>query len=201
MSWIETIPYERSTGKLRALYDRIRGPGGAIDNILRVHGLRPHTLEGHMSLYKNVLHHSGNRLPKWLLETLGVYVSLLNRCDYCVEHHWEGVRRLVRNDERAGAIREALESGELEPLFQGRELAALRYARELTECPAGVHEGSINLLRQASLDDGEILEINQVVSYFAYANRTVLGLGVTTRGDVLGLSPGDSEDPASWSHG
>jgi uncharacterized protein YciW len=86
-------------------------------------------------------------------------------------------------------------------VFQGRELAALRYARELTEYPAGVHEGSITLLRQAPLDDGEILEIKQVVSYFAYANRTVLGLGLTTRGDVLGLSPGDSEGPASWSHG
>ncbi len=56
-------------------------------------------------------------------------------------------------------------------------------------------------LRQAGLGDGEILEINQVVSYFAYANRTVLGLGVSTRGDALGLSPGDSERPDDWRHG
>ena len=27
-----------------------------------------------------------------------------------------------------------------------------------------------------------------------------VGLGVTTQGDVLGLSPGDSEDPANWRH-
>jgi hypothetical protein len=40
-----------------------------------------------------------------------------------------------------------------------------------------------------------------VVSYFAYANRTVLGLGVNTDGDVLGLSPGDNDDPDNWSHG
>lgn len=37
MSWIGTVPYEQSTGTLRTLYDRVRGPGGAIDNILRVH--------------------------------------------------------------------------------------------------------------------------------------------------------------------
>lgn len=200
MSWIETVPYEQSTGKLRKLFERVRGPGDAIDNILRVHSLRPHTLEGHMALYKNVLHHSGNRLPKWLLETLGVYVSLLNRCDYCVEHHYEGLRRLLGDDQRAGAIRAALRRGEPEAEFQGRELAALRYARELTENPAGVHRGLITLLRDAGLEDGEILEINQVVSYFAYANRTVLGLGVTTEGDVLGLSPGDSDDPENWGH-
>jgi uncharacterized protein YciW len=56
-------------------------------------------------------------------------------------------------------------------------------------------------LREAGLDDGEILEVNQVVSYFAYANRTVLGLGVDTTGDALGLSPGNSESPDDWGHG
>jgi hypothetical protein len=50
------------------------------------------------------------------------------------------------------------------------------------------------------MDDGEILEVNQVTAYFAYANRTVLGLGVTTEGDVLGLSPNDSDDPLNWTH-
>ena len=59
----------------------------------------------------------------------------------------------------------------------------------------------VDALRTAGLDDGEILEVNQVTSYFAYANRTVLGLGVDTQGDVLGLSPGDSGDPNNWSHG
>ena len=56
-------------------------------------------------------------------------------------------------------------------------------------------------MRDAGLDDGEILEVNQVTAYFSYANRTVLGLGVNTKGDILGLSPGDSSDPDNWSHG
>ncbi|WP_425387758.1 hypothetical protein [Deinococcus peraridilitoris] len=55
-------------------------------------------------------------------------------------------------------------------------------------------------MRAAGVDDGEILEVNQVVSYFAYANRTVLGFGVTTQRDILGLSPGDSDDPDNWSY-
>jgi uncharacterized protein YciW len=37
-------------------------------------------------------------------------------------------------------------------------------------------------MRAAGLTDGEILEVNQVAAYFAYANRTVSGLGVTTHG-------------------
>jgi uncharacterized protein YciW len=55
-------------------------------------------------------------------------------------------------------------------------------------------------MRAAGLDDGRILEVNQVVAYFAYANRTVQGLGVTTAGDVLGLSPADSDDAGAWGH-
>lgn len=33
-------------------------------------------------------------------------------------------------------------------------------------------------LRAAGLDDGQILEANQVIAYFAYVNRVVDGLGV-----------------------
>ena len=46
-----------------------------------------------------------------------------------------------------------------------------------------------------------ISEVNQLVSYFAYAKRTVLGLGVSTHGGVLSLSPGDNDYPGNWSHG
>ena len=55
-------------------------------------------------------------------------------------------------------------------------------------------------MRRAGLDDGQILEVNQVTAYFCYANRTVLGLGIDTVGDIVGLSPGDSTDPENWSH-
>ena len=46
-------------------------------------------------------------------------------------------------------------------------------------------------------EDGEILEVNQVAAYFAYANRTVTGLGVSTEGEKLGLSPDDGD---GWEH-
>ena len=100
-SWIQTISYKQATGKLKAIYERVKGPHNDIDNILLAHSLRPHTLEGHMAIYKSVLHHNGNRLPTSLLETLGVYVSLLNGCDYCVQHHFAGLKRLLANDARA----------------------------------------------------------------------------------------------------
>ena len=46
--WIRTISYEASEGKLKNLYDRIKGADDNIDNIMLSHSLRPHTLEAHM---------------------------------------------------------------------------------------------------------------------------------------------------------
>lgn len=200
MTWIATIAYERSTGRLRQLYDRIKGPVGAIDNIMVAHSLRPHSMDGHMALYKNVLHHNGNSLPKWFLESLGVLVSAMNGCAYCVDHHYAGLRRLLADDARAKAIRRAIETGRFVEAFGDREAEALRYAAKLTNSPSTMNESDVASLRDAGYDDGEILEINQVAAYFAYANRTVLGLGVNTDGDILGLSPGDSARPDDWSH-
>ena len=200
MTWITTIPYREAAGRLLKLYDRVKGPDDNVDNIMMAHSLRPHSMEGHMALYKNVLHHSANSLPKSLLETLGVYVSLLNGCGYCVEHHFQGLQRLLGDEARGNAIRAALEAKRPEQALEGRDLAAARYAQTLTVDPTTMDETAIAALRDAGLADGEILEINQVVAYFAYANRTVLGLGINTEGDEIGLSPNDSDDPDNWSH-
>jgi uncharacterized peroxidase-related enzyme len=201
MSWIETVSYEDSEGELRKLYDRIKGPDDNVDNIMLAHSLRPHSMQGHMTLYKYVLHHPRNTLPKAYLEAIGVYVSSLNNCAYCVEHHFSGMARLINDSERCAAIRRALESRRPEDAFSGAELAGLQYAAQLTTAADRLTEDDIGVLREAGLEDGEILEINQVTAYFGYANRTVLGLGVSTSGDIIGLSPGDSQDPDNWSHG
>jgi uncharacterized peroxidase-related enzyme len=167
---------------------------------MMAHSLRPHSMEGHMSLYKYVLHHPRNALPKSYLETIGVYVSLLNQCRYCIDHHYSGLIRLLQDDERAVTIRSALDDKNPAAAFNGKELAGLEYVEKLTMNAAAMSASDIEALREAGFDDGEILEINQVAAYFAYANRMVLGLGINTEGDDIGLSPGDNSDPDNWSH-
>ena len=201
MPWITTIPFDAATGKLRTLYERITGPGNNVDNIMMMHSLRPHSMEGHMALYKNVLHHHENEIPKWFLEALGVWCSSLNACAYCVEHHFAGMKRLMRDGARADALRGAIETQDIAAMpLDSREQAAMRYAERLTKSPDEVDEMDVKALRMAGWDDGEILEINQVTAYFAYANRTVLGLGCSTEGDIIGLSPNNNDDPEDWGH-
>jgi uncharacterized peroxidase-related enzyme len=201
MSWIKTIGYEKADSKLKALYDRVKGPNNNIDNIMMMHSLRPHSMEGHMAIYKYVLHHRDNTIDKWFLETLGVWVSTLNKCDYCVEHHFAGLKRLLNDDAKANQIRSAIDTNNIEnaPL-ENRQKTAMEYARKLTNNPGSIREESIEKLRADGFTDGEILEINQVCAYFSYANRTVLGLGCSTKGDVLGLSPNNNNDPNDWGH-
>ena len=201
MSWIKTIPYTEATGKLKKLYDRVKGPDDNVDNIMMSHSLRPHTMEGHMAIYKYVLHHTGNTLPKWFLELVGVWVSALNECDYCVEHHFAGMKRLLEDDARADELLEAIKDGDVDvaPLDEAEKMA-LGYAAMLTLTPSKISEKIIDAMRNAGFEDGQILEINQVTAYFNYANRTVLGLGCSTEGDVIGLSPNNSDDPDDWNH-
>ena len=201
MNWISTISYQDASGKLRRLYDRVKGPDDNIDNIMMLHSLRPHTMEGHMAIYKSVLHHTRNTLPKWYLETIGVWVSSLNHCDYCVEHHFAGLKRLLDDDHRAGTLRAAIEARNIDaaPLDDFQKLG-LVYAQQLTMSPAALTEDTVIQLRSSGFSEGEILEINQVTAYFNYANRTALGLGCSTAGDILGLSPNNSNNPDDWSH-
>ena len=194
MAWIKTINYENADSRLKKLYDRIKGPNNNIDNILMVHSLRP------QALYKNVLHNSNNTLPKWYLESIGVYVSHLNNCSYCVEHHFSGLKKLLNDDVKSDEFLKAVKTDSFDSYFDNKYLAGMDYAKKLTINPDSVEKSDIENLQTLAFTDDEILEINQVTSYFNYANRTVLGLGVNTDGDILGLSPNESSDPDNWQH-
>lgn len=200
MSWIKVIKINEAEAPLKRLYKKVTGPNNKVDNILAIHSLRPHSLVGHMALYKNVLHNSNNTLPKWYLETAGVYVSYLNKCNYCVEHHFAGLKRLLNDNTRADLIFKGIESNNFENHLENKFIKGLQYAKQLTLNPISLTETIIAGLRISGFTDGEILELNQVTSYFNYVNRTVLGLGVSLNGDVLGLSPNNSDDPDNWSH-
>ena len=200
MSWIKVIPFEEASGKLKSIYNKIKGPNDQIDNVLSIHSLRPHTLTGHMSIYKNTLHHSNNTFPNWFLELLGTYTSYINDCNYCYEHHFAGMKRFLKDDEKAASFRIHIENDTLDDILSEKESALFQYAKRLTLQLSDVNEADVTRLKSLGYDDGEILEVNQVIAYFNYANRTVMGLGVNTNNEVLGLSPSNKDDESAWDH-
>jgi uncharacterized peroxidase-related enzyme len=200
MAWIKTINYAEADTRLKKIYNRVKGPNNNIDNVLSIHSLRPHSLVGHMTLYKSVLHNSNNQLPKWYLESIGVYVSFLNKCDYCVQHHFTGLKRLLNDDKKAKEFWKAVQNGLLNQYFDECYFEGINYARKLTLTLEEVKQDDIERLKTKGFSEGEILEINQVTSYFNYVNRMVVGLGVNIKGDILGLSPNENDNPSNWEH-
>ena len=185
-TWIEMLSMENATGSLKEAYDLAKTPAGTVDNVMRIHSQRPHTMVGHLTLYRSVLHHQDNSLPLWFLEAVGVFTSLLNNCEYSFKHHCTNMRRLLKDDERFAAIATALRGQAPEAAFSGKKLALMRYTEKLTISPGKVEATDLEAAKSAGATDGEILEVNQVCAYFCYSNRTINGLGVTLSGDTVG---------------
>ena len=55
----------------------------------------------------------------------------------------------------------------------------LDYTAKLTKTPWDMVEADVIALRDCSFDDRAILDIAQVVAYYAYVNRIADGLGVS----------------------
>ena len=177
---------EEADDELLEVLRLARTPHGTVDNVMRVHSLRPNTMKGHVILYRAALHDDANTLPEWLQETVSSYVSILNNCSYSLANHWANARHLIGDDDKADKVEIALQDRQPEREFEGMELALLKYAEKLTLSPGEMNVDDVEVLKKSGADDGQILEANQIIGYFNYVNRQLNGLGVTTDGDIVG---------------
>ena len=85
---------------------------------------------------------------------------------------------MIRDDEQAEKILNGvLDDYKTAPISE-KEKAMLDYAVKLTKKPASVKKEDLDRLREFDLSDRDILDLNQVVAYFNYVNRTADGLGI-----------------------
>lgn len=56
----------------------------------------------------------------------------------------------------------------------------LAYAVKLTSTPGAMSDDDVETLRMVGFSDRDILDIVEVVGYYAYANRIADGLGIDT---------------------
>ena len=54
----------------------------------------------------------------------------------------------------------------------------LTFAIKLTKTPGAMSDADVDALRSAGFSDRDILDIAEVVGYYAYANRIADGLGI-----------------------
>jgi len=189
MAYIETIEPGDAVGELAELYKRAGNPDGSVDNVMTMHALNPESLRTHLEMYVAAMHRA-SPLSRAERELVAVVASRLNGCAYCLRHHLAGLKRLVPEDRHATV--DAVATGRITRLTE-RESAIVAYATKLTTNPHGMDADDVGRLRDAGLDDRAILDLAQVVSYFAYVNRMVRGLGVDLEGGEfeIGQAPGE----------
>ena len=135
-----------------------RTPHGTVDNVMRVHSLLPSTMNGHVTLYRACLHDDQNTIPMWFQEVISSYVSTLNNCSYSYSNHWANACHLIADHKKAEQIESAFKDHAPEQVFEGAQLAILRYAEKLTVSPGEICEADIDELKAVGVNDGEILE-------------------------------------------
>ena len=81
MAHIEYVPEEQASPELRALYDRYRSPQGEVDNILKIHGPNPQSMEDHYHVYRTIMY-GRSPLTRVQREMIAIVVSAVNNCHY-----------------------------------------------------------------------------------------------------------------------
>jgi uncharacterized peroxidase-related enzyme len=188
MAYIDTINETEASAELAEVYAKYgrRTEGGqkAVDDILKTHSVSPgavEAIEAHVGLAVSAMH-TESALSRVEREIIGVVVSLVNGCEYCLNHHANALDRLLPDDRKA-IVEPLATDGDTSGLTK-REAAIAKYAQKLTVDPGGVTGGDVAALKGAGLDDAAVHDVVHAAAYCAYANRIALGLGASIQADV-----------------
>lgn len=173
MPFIKVIHEADATEKLKIAYQTIKKYRGKISNIMKIHSLFPEAMLDHLALYKTIMFGNSN-LSREIKELIAVVVSILNKCDYCINHHAEALKFYWKDADKVRQLINDYKSIN----FDSRIKILLDYAVQLTLTPNLITQSAIDQLKSFGWSDKDILSVNLIVSYFNFVNRIALGLGV-----------------------
>ena len=130
------------------------------------------TLKPRSPLFNGIMYNRGG-LSRAERELGAVGASIVNRCVYCAAVHASRYNQLARDEMVIAKIFADGVDAELDP----RLSAILRFAAKLSQCPPAATEEDVSALRQAGLNEEEILDLILSASLFGWANRLMHTLG------------------------
>ncbi len=174
MAWIDTVEWADADGPLREAYDWQAAALGAPAEFTMLGSLYPPIVEERLRLYRTV-EHCPSQLTAIERQAAALVTSRLNGTDHCAS----GLRLKL---ESLGLAAEALDAIDADPgnvqIGDERFDAICAYSAKLTLSPASVIRDDVDPLREHGLSDLDILDLNNMVAYYAYINRVVMGLGL-----------------------
>lgn len=147
----------------------------------------PETLKHRSPLFNAIMYNRGG-LSRAEREMGAVAASVVNRCIYCAAVHAERYNQLAKDETAMAKIFADGARAVLAPRLK----AILDFAMKLSNCPPNATADDMKALKEAGLDQEEILDLILSSSLFGWANRLMHTLGepvaATDKGPVSGLN-------------
>ena len=191
MAWIDTVSWADSEGPLRDAYDWQAAALGEPAEFTMLGSLYPAIVEERLRLYRTV-EHCPSQLSAVERQSAALVTSRLNGTDHCAS----GLRLKLESLGLATAVLDAIDADPANvDSGDDRFDAICAYAAKLTRSPDAVVHHDVDRLREHGLGDLDILDLNNMVAYYAYINRVVMGLGLrsvmTTTEQATSAVPGE----------
>ena len=166
MARVNLVQSQNAPVEVQNVYEhRLRG---APVNIHKAMANVPQSLTPFIAMYAAV----GRMWPPRMYELIYLRVSMLNRCEYCTQHH------------RASSTRAGVTTGDLEALenpaasaLSDSEKAVLAYVEKLTRAPGEIGDNDIETLKK-DFNDAQIVDLHLLVALANFTNRITGPLGL-----------------------
>lgn len=129
---------------------------------------------------ESLVAHEEEGISKRLLQLIRMQVSILVNCSFCIDLNSTEFRKNGIVPEEVEALQGIRQLEEISS-FSPEERIALRYAKELTETPVVVSEGSVEAMKQA-FDEKQFVVIVTTIAQVNYWARLIKGFGIPPAG-------------------
>jgi uncharacterized peroxidase-related enzyme len=160
MTRVHSVTEEKASPKVKFIYDLLQKKLGRVPNIFLNMGNAPAVLEGYLALSDAANHTS---LSPKIREQIALVVGQTNQCNYCLSAHSAIAGSLGLKQEDILSARKGKASSP-------KDQAILQFAKKMVENRGHMKDAEIIELKNAGVDDEEMLEIVMLVSLNIFTN-------------------------------
>lgn len=173
ISWLHVPELDELPDDARTLLERADEKLDILPNVFKVFALTPKHFMLWFRYYDHLMRSDTSELTRAEREMIGLVVSGLNRCEYCLGAHGAYLRELEPDHVKAEVITQNHRRADLSP----RERAMLDFAAALTETSDAMSPQDLEAMRAVGMSDAAIFEVAQVAAMFNFTNRLANALG------------------------
>lgn len=166
MARVAYIEPQQASPEVKEIYEqKLRGKPISMQKAL---AQRPEMLKTFLPFYASV----GRSLGHKLYELIYIRISMLNRCQYCLQHHLASSKRAGLTPDDWAALKGADYSR-----YTEKEQAALRHAEKLTLESYSVNDQDFVELKKY-FNDAELVDLHMLAGLVNLTNRVTDPLGL-----------------------